>query len=961
MMPAPRRRTRATGFSPGGPRELKDAPRRHTRGGPQTTAAGKAAPTAPSRTADPMDLDKVEDSESGADVPASPRRGRGETRPLRARTRSSSPLVTTGLPDNQRTRSPLRDADAARQPRRGRLGRGLGKHARVEDTLAQVVGPAEESGGESSRSSVARPAKRLRAGDRGGEAIRRQVEREKRLMSPPPTAPVVTTPSGVRASVLRVGASALKYLGFRTESPHPVAEGDGDSSPSPEVSSREAPVSTTERPSGQEVVKSTGGPVQPDGGALASAVLHERSGEDLMQEQRRATDLRKLLKLGRRNVVPLKAPSECGSDDEEAAKAAYRFTEELRPVSLPSYDASTRYVGWTEGNSGMLVVEEEESDDSKDDRKGKRTDHCYYLSNSSSSAGPSIPFSPSAAPGVDVSPLAAPAVHVSPSAAPAVHVSHLAAPAVHVSHLAAPAVPVSHSAGPVIPVSPSATPVVSGPVVKPGRKLVRILFPDANILIAVKTALGWFNEHSDTVPTPDELVGVLGKYRFDQLASTTGRTYRAPSPSDPYEDFEFESDTGEPIDRLDGEPLPPPRNPRRRKITARSVPDFNGPADGHLPVSLQGLPFDSLPKEWQLHKKSWKIKQRDLIHEAQLADRRDRGIDEDDYQMGLRAHAKQENQRRLRESQLVAAGKAVNDRIRLGQLKLEKRALRAIADKKRAEAFKAASEPAGWLSQERAGRSSVRRSPVARAPRYASPRCPTISEEADEEAFAAAPGPAPKMGADKPERPSPAAPAPAPAPKTADDPAPAPMVTNEPASAPPARRGGKKPRANPPEWAGLPINPRTHLPEGTVGLFYDVNYFSESDDYSDEGESPAPTAAANAVVSDVGVDVGALVDSIPSHELKALFASPDVGVTDFDITSIVDAIPRDEFEALIGIPLPLASDSHDNFAPANFAISDDVMAMVDAIPDRDLDEMMGGILAGCSSAGSDMGQVGVSS
>ncbi|ELR02411.1 hypothetical protein GMDG_05469 [Pseudogymnoascus destructans 20631-21] len=849
MMPAPRRRTRATGFSPGGPRELKDAPRRHTRGGPQTTAAGKAAPTAPSRTADPMDLDKVEDSESGADVPASPRRGRGETRPLRARTRSSSPLVTTGLPDNQRTRSPLRDADAARQPRRGRLGRGLGKHARVEDTLAQVVGPAEESGGESSRSSVARPAKRLRAGDRGGEAIRRQVEREKRLMSPPPTAPVVTTPSGVRASVLRVGASALKYLGFRTESPHPVAEGDGDSSPSPEVSSREAPVSTTERPSGQEVVKSTGGPVQPDGGALASAVLHERSGEDLMQEQRRATDLRKLLKLGRRNVVPLKAPSECGSDDEEAAKAAYRFTEELRPVSLPSYDASTRYVGWTEGNSGMLVVEEEESDDSKDDRKGK----------------------------------------------------------------------------------------------------------------PVKTALGWFNEHSDTVPTPDELVGVLGKYRFDQLASTTGRTYRAPSPSDPYEDFEFESDTGEPIDRLDGEPLPPPRNPRRRKITARSVPDFNGPADGHLPVSLQGLPFDSLPKEWQLHKKSWKIKQRDLIHEAQLADRRDRGIDEDDYQMGLRAHAKQENQRRLRESQLVAAGKAVNDRIRLGQLKLEKRALRAIADKKRAEAFKAASEPAGWLSQERAGRSSVRRSPVARAPRYASPRCPTISEEADEEAFAAAPGPAPKMGADKPERPSPAAPAPAPAPKTADDPAPAPMVTNEPASAPPARRGGKKPRANPPEWAGLPINPRTHLPEGTVGLFYDVNYFSESDDYSDEGESPAPTAAANAVVSDVGVDVGALVDSIPSHELKALFASPDVGVTDFDITSIVDAIPRDEFEALIGIPLPLASDSHDNFAPANFAISDDVMAMVDAIPDRDLDEMMGGILAGCSSAGSDMGQVGVSS
>lgn len=477
----------------------------------------------------------------------------------------------------------------------------------------------------------------------------------------------------------------------------------------------------------------------------------------------------------------------------------------------------------------------------------------------------------------------------------------------------------------------------------------------------MKAALGWFNEHSDTVPTPDELVGVLGKYRFDQLASTTGRTYRAPSPSDPYEDFEFESDTGEPIDRCDGEPLPPPRNPRCRKITARSAPDFSGPADGHLPVSLQGLPFDMLPKEWQLHKKSWKIKQRDLIHEAQLADRRDRGIDEDDYQMGLRAHAKQENQRRLRESQLVAAGKAVNDRIRLEQLKREKRALRAIAEKKRAEAFMAASEPARFLSQERVGRSPMRGSPVARAQRYASPpRVPTISEEADEEAAAATPRPVPKMGTDKPERPSPAAPAPAP--KTADEPAPAPMVANEPASAPPARRGGKKPRVNPPEWAGLEINPRTHLPEGMVGLVYGVNYFSDSDDYSDEGESPTPpTPAANAVVSDVGVDVGALVDSIPSHELQALFASPDVGVTDFDITSIVDAIPRDEFEALIGIPLPSAPESHDHFAPANFAISDDVMAMVDNIPDRDFDEMMGGILAGCSSAGSDMGPVGVSS
>lgn len=369
MSPAPKRRTRATGFSPGGPRELKDAPRRQNRGGRRTTAAGKAAPTEPSRNAESMDLDTV-NSNSVADDSASPRRGRGQTRSLRARTRSSSPLETTGLPHNRRTRSPPRDADAASSPRRRHigLGRGLGKHARAEDTLEKVAGPAEEAGEEFSGSSVARPAKKLRAGDRGGEDIRRQMEREKRS-SPLPTASAMMTPSRVGASVLRAGASALKYLGFRTESPRPVAEGDVGASPSinPEVSSREAPGSTAERSSEQSGVKSTDRPVSPDGGALAPAALHERSGEDLIEEQRRATELRKLLRLGRRNVVPLKAPSECGSDDEEAVKAAFRFTEELRPVSLPSYDASTRYVGWDEGKSGMLVFEEESDDDSKDD------------------------------------------------------------------------------------------------------------------------------------------------------------------------------------------------------------------------------------------------------------------------------------------------------------------------------------------------------------------------------------------------------------------------------------------------------------------------------------------------------------------------------------------------------------------------------------------------------------------
>lgn len=371
MSPAPKRRTRATGFSPGGPRELTDAPRRQTRAGRRTTAATKAAPKKQTRTAEPMDLDKVE-SNSAADGTASQRRGRVQTRSLRPRTRSSSPLETTGLPNNRRSRSPQRDADAARSPRRVHigLGKGLGKHARGEDTLEKVGEPAEEAGGELSGSSVARPAKKLRAGDRGGEAIRRQMEQEKRLLATPSTplaAPAMLTPSRVGASVFRAGVSALRYLGFRKESPRPVAEGNGGASPSnPEVSSREASGSTAESSSGQEVVKSTDGPAKPDGGALASADLHERTGADLIQEQRRAADLKKLLKLGRRNVVPLKAPSECGSDDDEAAKAAYRFTEELRPVSLPSYDASTRYIGWHEGNRGMLVVEEEH-DELKED------------------------------------------------------------------------------------------------------------------------------------------------------------------------------------------------------------------------------------------------------------------------------------------------------------------------------------------------------------------------------------------------------------------------------------------------------------------------------------------------------------------------------------------------------------------------------------------------------------------
>ncbi|KFY13072.1 hypothetical protein V492_03499, partial [Pseudogymnoascus sp. VKM F-4246] len=758
------------------------------------------------------------------------------------RTRSSSPLEKTELPPNRRSRSPPRVADAARSPSRDHagLGKGRGKHARDEETL-EVEGPAEEAGGESFWSSVARPAKRLRAGDRGGEAIRRQMEREKRS-TPPPTAPV-TTPSGVRASVLRVGASALKYLGFRTESPRPVAEGDGHSSPSPEVSSREAPGSTAESPSGQEAVKSTDGPSGLDGSALAPAVLHERSGEQLIEEQRRAAELRKLLRLGRRNVVPKKAPSECGSDDEEAAKAAYRFTEELRPVSLPSFEASTRYVGWTEGNGGMLVVEEDESDDSEKDPKGKRTD----LFSSS-------PLSP----------------------------------------VAASADPTSLSAALSVPVPLSAAPGVSN---RGGRKLVQFPITNTDILKAVKTALGWFNEHSDTVPTPEELVGVLGKYRFEQLSTTTSRTYRAPSPSDPYADFEYESDTGNPIDRCDGRTPPPPINQRRRKITARSVQDFGGSADAHLPISLRGLPFHSLPEEWKGHEKSWKIRQRDEIVAAQLADRRARGIDEDDFQMGLRAADKAEKKRRKREAEIVAAGKAVNDRIRLSQLRAERIAMKALAEEKRAEAAKAAGVP-----------------PATRAPRLASlPRCPTISEEADEAAFTVAAGPTPKTAAA-------AAAAP-----TAPRPVP----------------------AYPAEWAGREINPKTNLPYGTFG--YDINFFSDSDS-DDEEPSPATattttTPAANAGVSGVDVDVGALVDSIPSHELKALLVVHDVDEADVDIASIVDTISRDDLEALLGIPLPLASESHDNDAAANFAISDDVMAIVDAITASDFDEMMGGILA----------------
>lgn len=550
--------------------------------------------------------------------------------------------------------------------------------------------------------------------------------------------------------------------------------------------------------------------------------------------------------------------------------------------------------------------------------------------------------------------------------------------------------PVSPSVDPIPSPSSSAAPDLPGPDVERGRKLVRMPILDANILTAMTTALGWFNDHRDTVPTPDELVGVLGKYRFDKKASTTGRTYRHPSPSDPYSDDEFESDTGEPIDRGDGEPLPLPRVPRRAKITARSVPDYTGAADAHLPVSYQGVLFHDLPKELQLHKKSWKIKQRDEIQKARREDRRARGVDEDDYTMGLKILEQKELEKHAREMVLVAKGKAENDKRRAENLRRERLALIAAADQKRARGPKGTGGPAGRPTQERAGRSPMRRASAARAPRCASlPRIPTISEEAGEDSSPAAPRTASKIATKERERPSSAAPrtapniatkererpssaAPTPVPITAtselETPAAAatttaPKIIYDPAKGPVPRRGGKKPRRIVPEWAGLEMDPSTHLPKGTVGIVYGVNYFSDSDDYSEEDETPTDTPettatpAANAVVSGVDVDVGALVDSIPSHELKALFAVTDADTTDVDIASIVDTISRDDLEALIGIPHPSASDSRDNDTAAKFAISDDVMAMVEAIPD----EMMDGILAGCSSAGPDMGLVGVSS
>ena len=383
-----RRHTRATGFSPGGPRELTDAPRRSNRGGRRTTAARKAAPTTTNtRTADTAaertpcaeaDFLDPADSASVADGSANPRRGRGQTRSRRVRTRSSSPLESVGLPVNRRSRSPPAVAVAARAPCRDHIGsgRGRGKRAREDETIEdEVGGPAEEAGEEALGSSVSpRPTKKLRAGDRGGEDLRRQMEREKRS-TPPPTVPA-RAPLSARASVLRAGASALRYLGLIADLPRPVAMGDGGASPSvtPVVSSSEAPSPVAESPSGQLAAKSTGRPARPDGGAVTPAVLHERSGADLIAEQRRASDLRKLLKLGRRNVVPLRAPSDCGSDEEEAGRAAFRFTESLRPANVPSYDASTRYVGWVEGSRGMLVVEEGPEGPEEDVRS-----HCFRI------------------------------------------------------------------------------------------------------------------------------------------------------------------------------------------------------------------------------------------------------------------------------------------------------------------------------------------------------------------------------------------------------------------------------------------------------------------------------------------------------------------------------------------------------------------------------------------------------
>lgn len=369
----PRRRTRATGFSPGGPRELTDAPRRPTRGGRRTTAVDikVAAPTETrtataskrtTRRAKDLSSESVDNTGvTDADVAPLARRGRGQTRSTRAITRSSSPSESIE-PANRRSRSP-QDA-AARSPRPILKGRakGRGKRAREEE-IVEVSGSAENNGGDDlGAPGASRPAKRVRAGVRGGEELRKQLEQKKKS-TPPAQAVSASSPVGQEASVSSVEVETTKNLGMFADTVASFARGSGGASPctttpleaaSPEaplvIESIEAPMAGIDRPATL------------DDDAGAPVILHERTGEELIAEQRAAADLRKWVRLGRRNAPVMKAPSEC-DDEDEACRATFAFMEELKPAPLPTYQASKRYVEWAEGKRGMLVVEAAEEED----------------------------------------------------------------------------------------------------------------------------------------------------------------------------------------------------------------------------------------------------------------------------------------------------------------------------------------------------------------------------------------------------------------------------------------------------------------------------------------------------------------------------------------------------------------------------------------------------------------------
>jgi hypothetical protein len=422
------------------------------------------------------------------------------------------------------------------------------------------------------------------------------------------------------------------------------------------------------------------------------------------------------------------------------------------------------------------------------------------------------------------------------------------------SRLASPAVP-------SVPAVPSKRPT----------KLVPTPIGDANILTAIKSTLNWLNDNTDSVPTSEEIVDILTKFRDGKMASTS-KTFRAPSPSDPWSSDEFDSETGEAKPRRGNTapPMPPPRPPRRPRFTADSVPSFTGKADAHLPQQYRGLPYKFLPKEMQEHPLSWRILEQEAIWDAKaealLVEAEENGrYYRDTSEMRYEEMQKQK-----------AANRAKKDAARVAE---EVR----YNEKRAAQAARAAKIAA----ENRAGESS-------RAANITDGVAQNAAQENTAASFAT-PAQTSKIANVATQR-------------SAQENTAASVTT-------PARtsKSPKTPPVIPAEWAGLEINPKTRLPYGTYGLFYGINY-SESDDSSEEEELARLKKAEQERERNLQKDN--LAQSRHSHRPYAAMqprVSPIAEET-VNVTAVVDSIPCREFEALKGILRPSAPNRLNNNA-----------------------------------------------